>query len=290
VEFAKYREIPQYQQVNKGMSLDEFKTIFWWEWSHRLLGRVIGFVFLLPLVFFWWRGYLNRTLAPRLSLLFVLGGFQGAIGWWMVASGLAGRVSVAPYRLAVHLTFAFLLFAALIWIAGSLRERAARVVSPSVRTGAWTLLVIAFVQVFLGAIVAGLDAGLTYNSWPLMDGHFIPPLDRLLFIDPVWRNLFENTMTAQFMHRMTAYLLFIAAALHTFQARGTETAKSAKVLFGMVLGQAVLGIWTLLEIVPISLALAHQFGALAVIGHAVANVQRLTASAEVRSEPLPATA
>ncbi len=289
-EFAKYREIPQYQQVNRGMSLDEFKTIFWWEWSHRMLGRFIGFVFLLPLIFFWWRGYLNRKLAPRLALLFVLGGFQGAIGWWMVASGLAGRVSVAPYRLAVHLTFAFLLFAALIWIAGSLRERATRSVPSSVRTGAWIVLVIAFVQVFLGAIVAGLDAGLTYNSWPLMDGHFIPPADGLLFMAPVWRNLFENTMTAQFMHRMTAYLLFALAAFYAFQARGTETEKSAKVLFGMVLGQAILGIWTLLEIVPISLALAHQFGALAVIGHAVANVQRLTSSVETRSEPLPATA
>jgi cytochrome c oxidase assembly protein subunit 15 len=273
-EFAKYKEIPQYNQLNRGMSLGEFKTIYFWEWTHRLLGRVIGFVFLLPLIFFWARGYLSRALAPKLALLFVLGGLQGAIGWWMVTSGLANRVSVAPYRLAVHLTLAFLIFAALIWIAHSLGPQRRETIARSVRAGAWAVIAVAFVQVFLGAIVAGLDAGMSFNTWPLMDGHFIPPLDGLTPLEPVWRNLFENPMTAQFVHRMVGYALFVAATLHAWQTRGTALSKSAIVLFGLVTAQATIGILTLVHVVPISLALLHQFGALAVIGHAAPHVRR----------------
>ncbi|BCJ90671.1 heme A synthase [Terrihabitans soli] len=276
-EFAKYKEIPQYQQINRGMSLDEFKTIFFWEWGHRLLGRVIGFVFLLPLIFFWWRGYLSRSLAPKLAVLFVLGGLQGAVGWWMVASGLVDRVSVAPYRLAVHLTFAFFLFAAIIWVVRSLSPAKGERVPAGVRRGAFAVMIIAFVQVFLGAIVAGLDAGMTFTTWPLMDGHFIPGLDSLTAMEPAWRNLFENPMTSQFVHRMTAYLLLIAAILHAFQARGTAAGKSAIVLAGLVTLQAVLGILTLVHLVPIPLALAHQLGALFVIGHGTGHVWKVSA-------------
>lgn len=274
-EFSKYKQIPQYQQLNRGMSLDEFKTIFFWEWGHRLLGRVIGFVFLIPLIFFWWRGHLSRSLAPKLFVLFVLGGLQGAIGWWMVASGLVDRVSVAPYRLAVHLTFAFFLFAAIVWVVRSLSPRSESV-PPGVKWGAGAVLVMAFVQVFLGAIVAGLDAGLSFTTWPLMDGRLIPSLDSLTAMEPAWRNLFENPMTSQFVHRMTAYALLIAAILHAIQARGTPLGKSAIVLAGLVLLQAVLGVLTLVHLVPISLALAHQLGALFVIGHGAGHVQRTT--------------
>jgi cytochrome c oxidase assembly protein subunit 15 len=277
IEFEKYKQIPQYQQINRGMSLNEFKTIFFWEWGHRLLGRVIGFVFLVPLIFFWWRGYLSRALVPKLCLLFVLGGLQGAVGWWMVASGLVNRVSVAPYRLAVHLTFAFFLFAAIVWVVRSLSPKESEPVPANVRRGAWAVLIIAFVQVFLGAIVAGLDAGLSFTTWPLMDGQFIPGLDSLTVIEPAWRNLFENPMTSQFVHRMTAYALLIAAILHAVQARGTALGKSAIVLAGLVLLQAVLGIMTLVHLVPISLALAHQLGALFVIGHGAGHVQRASA-------------
>ncbi len=276
-EFAKYKQIPQYQQLNRGMTLGEFKTIYFWEWSHRLLGRVIGVVFALPLIFFWARGYLTRALVPKLVLLFVLGGLQGAIGWWMVASGLVGRVSVAPYRLAVHLTLAFFLFAALVWVARSLSPPRGEHVPRGVKIGAWAVLTLAFVQVFLGAIVAGLDAGLSFTTWPLMDGHFIPAFDNLTPLEPLWRNLFETPMTAQFVHRMTAYALFAAAGLHALQARGTPVSKSAVVLFGLVAAQAVLGVLTLVHLVPIPLALAHQFGALAVIGHGAGYVQRTNA-------------
>ncbi len=279
VEFGKYKQIPQYQQVNRGMSLDEFKTIFYWEWGHRLLGRIIGFVFLVPLIFFWVRGHLTRELAPKLLVLFFLGGFQGFIGWWMVASGLVNRVSVAPYRLAVHLTFAFFLFAALLWVVRSLSPAKGESVPPGVKKGAVALLVLAFVQVFLGAIVAGLDAGLTFTTWPLMDGRFIPAWMSLTPLEPIWRNLFENPMTAQFVHRMVAYALFVAAGLHVLQARGTPVAKSAIVLFGLVTAQAVIGIATLVHLVPISLALLHQLGALAVIGHATGYVYRVRQAA-----------
>jgi cytochrome c oxidase assembly protein subunit 15 len=277
-EFAKYQQIPQYEQINRGMSLDQFKTIFFWEWGHRLLGRVIGFVFLLPLIFFWWRGYLPKSLAPKLAVLFVLGGLQGAIGWWMVTSGLADRVSVAPYRLAVHLTFAFFLYAALIWTARSLSPPRDGTVPRGVRIGAWAVMIVAFVQVFLGAIVAGLDAGMSFTTWPLMDGHFIPALDSLTAMEPVWRNLFENPMTSQFVHRMTAYTLLIVAILHALQARGTSLRKSAVVLAVLVLVQAMLGILTLIHQVPIPLALAHQLGALFVIGHGSVHLWRASAA------------
>lgn len=276
-EFDKYKQIPQYQQVNRGMSLDEFKTIFLWEWAHRLLGRVIGFAFALPLLYFWFRGYLSRELAPKLILLFGLGGAQGAIGWWMVTSGLVNRVSVAPYRLAIHLTIAFLIFACLIWVARSLAPPRKEHVPAGVKAGAWIVLVIAFVQVFLGAIVAGLDAGMSFTTWPLMDGRFIPSSGSLLAMEPDWRNLFENPMTAQFVHRMVAYTLFIAAGLHALQARGTPVARSAVVLFGIVAVQACIGIVTLVHVVPISLALLHQFGALAVIGHGTGYLRRVSA-------------
>jgi cytochrome c oxidase assembly protein subunit 15 len=276
-EFAKYKQIPQYQQMNRGMILGEFKTIYFWEWSHRLLGRVIGIVFAVPLIFFWIRGYLTRALVPKLVLLFVLGGLQGAIGWWMVASGLVDRVSVAPYRLAVHLTFAFFLFAALVWVARSLSPPKGEHVPHGVKIGAQAVLALAFVQVFLGAIVAGLDAGLSFTTWPLMDGRLIPAFNILTPLEPLWRNLFETPITAQFVHRMTAYALLAATALHALQARGTPVSKSAIVLFGLVAGQAVLGVLTLVNLVPIPLALAHQFGALAVIGHATGYVQRTRA-------------
>ncbi len=276
-EFEKYKQIPQYQQVNRGMSLDEFKTIFWWEWVHRLLGRIIGFVFLLPLLFFWWRGYLTRELTPKLALLFGLGGLQGAIGWWMVTSGLADRVSVAPYRLGVHLTLAFIIFAAIVYVSRSLVRRSPPPISASVGWGARAVVLLAFVQVFAGAIVAGLDAGKSFTTWPLMDGYFIPPLDSMTPLDPGWRNLFENPMTSQFVHRMLAYALLTAAAVHAWQARGTPAARLAMGLFIVIAVQASIGIATLVHQVPMSLALLHQFVALAIIGHAAAYLQRVDA-------------
>ncbi len=282
-EFAKYRTIPEYQLVNKGMSLDDFKFIYWWEWSHRFLGRLIGLAFVIPFLWFLWRGLIGRALAWRLGGILALGGLQGFMGWYMVKSGLVERTDVSQYRLALHLTLACAIFAALVWTARSLAPRDARAAAPSrLRIGALVLLGLVFLQIYLGALVAGLDAGLTYNTWPLMDGRLFPPASELFLLDPAWRNLFENVLTVQFEHRMAAYLVLLAAALHAVQCVRAPQAASfgsgALVLLGVALGQAVLGIATLLTLVPLPLALAHQAGAVVVLAAATVQAQRLSAA------------
>ncbi|WP_427026038.1 COX15/CtaA family protein [Aureimonas ureilytica] len=285
-EFDLYRQIPQYQLVNKGMSLSEFQTIFWWEWAHRFLARSVGFAFALPLAFFWATGRVEPWLKPRLVGLLALGGLQGAIGWWMVASGLVERTDVSQYRLAVHLTMACVIFAATLWIAKGLSPR--RVAPPptghSAKVG-YLLVALALVQIYLGGLVAGLDAGLSFNTWPLMDGQLVP--SNLLAMSPAWRNFFENVMTVQFTHRCGAYLLFTVAVVHAFAARrlapGSRHAKMATHLAGMVTVQAALGITTLLLQVPIGWALLHQAGALLVLGGAVFHARELKGA-----YPLPA--
>ena len=277
-EFDKYRQIPQYQQVNRGMSLDEFKYIFWWEWGHRLLGRLIGFVFLLPFLFFLWRGLIDRALGWKLSGLFVLGGMQGAVGWWMVASGLVNRVDVSQYRLATHLTLACIILAATVAVAVSLKAPAERRPSPDwLRGYARILFAVVVLQIFLGGLVAGLDAGLTYTTWPLMDGHIIPPAADLFVQQPVWRNFFENVLTVQFNHRLVAYLLLALALGHWLSARrvGGAVRRRATLILGLVGAQAFLGVWTLVHQVPIDIALAHQFGATLVLIAVTVNLVRL---------------
>src|SRR5215471_11455515 len=207
-EFDKYKTIPQYRERNAGMSLDEFKTIYWWEWSHRVLARLIGGAFLMPFLFFLWRGWIEPSLRPRLWTIFGLGAALGAVGWWMVSSGLADRVNVSQYRLAFHLTLASVIFTAIVWTAQGLMPRPPIEAPQRIRTGAMALLVLVVLQIYLGALVAGLRAGLIYNTWPLIDGALVPDSSRLLFETPLWRNFFENTLTAQFDHRMVAYVLF----------------------------------------------------------------------------------
>ena len=168
------KTIPQYRELNRGMSLDDFKTIYWWEWTHRLLGRLIGAAFLLPFLFFLWRGWIEPRWRARLWGIFGLGALQGAVGWWMVASGLSERVSVSQYWLAFHLTLASVIYAALLWTAQRLAPRPALEAPARIRAGAAALLVLVLVQIYLGALVAGLDAGLTYNTWPLIDGALVP--------------------------------------------------------------------------------------------------------------------
>ncbi|MCS0503534.1 COX15/CtaA family protein [Ancylobacter mangrovi] len=281
-EFEKYRQIPQYQQINRGMSLEQFKYIFWWEWGHRLLGRLIGFVFLLPFLFFLWRGLIDRALGVKLGGLFVLGGLQGAVGWWMVASGLVNRVEVSQYRLATHLTLACLILAATVAVAVSLKPLAARQAVPQWLRGYSRLLLgIVVLQIFLGGLVAGLDAGLTYTTWPLMDGHMVPPVQNLLLLQPAWRNFFENVLTVQFDHRLVAYLLLALAIGNWLSARRVHgaVAKRALLILALVCTQAFLGIVTLINQVPIDIALAHQFGATIVLIAATVNVVRIHQSA-----------
>jgi heme a synthase len=283
-EFAKYQQIPEYQLINKGMSLEAFKAIFWWEWAHRLLGRLIGVVFIVPLAWFWATGRIGRGLAPQLFGIFILGGLQGAIGWWMVASGLTERTDVSQYRLAIHLTFACVILAYILWVAVGLRDVRATA-PPQFRAVAGAILILVFLQIFLGGLMAGLDAGLVSDSWPLMNGALIP--GGLLFQDPVWRNVFDNPVTVHFDHRVGGYLLFLVVLAHAWQVRGTAYARRAVSLAILVTLQAALGIANVLLAVPLWLALLHQFGAIAVLGHAVSNLRRMLPA---REQPVAAAA
>jgi heme a synthase len=284
--FEGYKAIPQYRQMNAGMSLDEFKTIFWWEWSHRFLGRFIGVAYFLPFLYFLWRGGLGAELKRRLWGIFALGALQGAVGWWMVASGLSERVEVSQYRLATHLVLALLIFASIIWTLRRLTEPVPSLAPARLKISAIVLLALTFVQLHLGALVAGLRAGKIYNTWPDIDGGLIPSAARLFFDAPWWRNLFENTLTVQFEHRMVAYALFVLAVLHAVDAARSRVDRAVVVgalwLFGVVAVQATLGILTLLHQAPMDFALTHQAVAILVLTCSVFQVERLTRS---RREP-----
>jgi cytochrome c oxidase assembly protein subunit 15 len=274
--FEKYQAIPQYREINSGMSLEAFKAIYWWEWAHRLLGRVIGVAFLLPFLFFLWRGWIASSLRPWLWFIFGLGALQGAVGWWMVASGLAERVEVSQYRLATHLLLACLIYVELIFTARRM-DTPADAVSPladgrggaRIRAGAIALVVLVLAQIYLGALVAGLRAGYAYNTWPLIDGALVPDAARLFFDTPLWRNFFENVLTVQFDHRMLAYAIFVIALLHALDVAGAIKDRHARigafVLFAAVVLQMGLGIATLVWVVPLWLGLLHQAGAMLVL-------------------------
>ena len=289
-EFDKYKTIPQYEKMNRGMSLAEFKTIFWWEWAHRQLARVIGAAFLLPFLWFLWRGFVEPGLRPRLWAIFGLGALQAAVGWWMVASGLAGRTEVSQYRLAFHLTLACVIYVAIVWTAERLVARPAPAVALRLRVTANVLVVLVLAQIYLGALTAGLRAGLTYNTWPLIDGALVPSAAHLFFDQPLWRNFFENTLTVQFDHRMMAYTVLVLALLHAGDAlwmkgRGPVVI-DAVVLALAVMLQAALGVLTLLYQVPIALGLAHQGMALIVL--TIASLHAARAASDVTLPPDPA--
>jgi heme a synthase len=257
--FDLYRQSPQYALLNHGMSLSAFKTIYWWEWAHRELGRFIGLVYIAGFLWFVGRRSVSARTGWILAGVGVLLGAQGVVGWIMVASGLKpGMTAVAPLKLTLHLLMAALLFAALVALfvrlGGARRETA----SPGARLGARATVVLAFVQIALGGLVAGHEAGLAYNTWPLMDGGVVP--GGLGMLTPLWRNLFENLATIQFDHRIGAYVL--AATIFAYAVRmrrGAKPAQSRAILMSvLVIAQVALGISTLLEVVPLGLALAHQ--------------------------------
>jgi cytochrome c oxidase assembly protein subunit 15 len=279
-EFEKYKLIPQYAKLNLGMSLDDFKFIYWWEWSHRLLGRLIGFVFFVPMLLFWLRGWLTPKLAWKLAGLMVLGGSQGLLGWWMVASGLEDRTEVSQYRLAMHMTLACVIFAAIVWVAASLTDKRDSGTLPTAAKAIAALLVpLVLVQIFMGGLVAGLRAGLSYNTWPLMDGHFIPQVSNLYIMAPSWVNHFENALTVQFQHRMVAYLIVMLALSQALLAirYGSGAARGrAALIAAIALGQAAIGVMTLLLVVPLWSAILHQFGGIVLLAAATVHVQRLT--------------
>ncbi|MBI3703294.1 MAG: COX15/CtaA family protein [Rhizobiales bacterium] len=277
-EFEKYKEIPQYRELNRGMQLAQFKVIYYWEWSHRVLARLTGAVFLLPFLFFLWRGYIPPGLRLRLWTIFTGGALLGVVGWWMVSSGLAGStlVKVSQYRLAFHMTFACLIYAGVLWTAQQLAPRRPSDTPKLLRFGALALAALLLVQIYLGALVAGLDAGLKYNTWPTIDGEWIPALDRMLFISPPWRNLFENDLVVQINHRMLADGIWALALLQVYGAwRLRGELDGAVMLAVLVTLQAALGIVTLLYEAPLALSLSHQVAAIVVFTYSVVYAERL---------------
>ena len=265
--FEKYTLIPEYQIQNRGMSLGDFKFIYWWEWAHRILGRFIGVAFAVPLIYFALTWKIETRLWLRLLALLALGGAQGALGWYMVSSGLIDRVDVSQYRLAAHLALAALIFAAIIWVAKGAGARR-HYPSSSDDWFAVFLVLLIFLQIAAGGFVAGLDAGQGYSTWPKMDGQWIP--SGLLQMTPGWLNFFENALTVQFDHRFLAYFILLAAVIHAWRSFTLP----AMILAYAVITQACLGVLTLLLHVPLGVALVHQAGAMIVLAAAVWNLHK----------------
>ncbi|MGD9828274.1 MAG: COX15/CtaA family protein [Hyphomicrobiaceae bacterium] len=275
--FAKYKQIPQYREINRGMSLAAFKQIFWWEWLHRFLARMIGFAFAIPLAIFWLRRHIDSGLALKLLAILALGGLQGFIGWIMVASGLVDRTSVSHYRLTIHLGLAILILGLVFLMARSMSAPEGSTCRSSVafRRSAYGLAGVVYLQILLGALVAGLHAGLSHNTWPLMDGRLIP--NGLGVMSPWYVNLFENVLTVQFNHRMLAYILVIWASVHFYlsltTSQGERIRFGAGALVAALLLQVVVGIYTLITFVPVMLALLHQATAVFVLLVAFSHAQ-----------------
>lgn len=265
VYFKKYQATQQYRRVNYGMTLEGFKEIFWLEYFHRLLGRLLGAVFLLPFLYFLFRKKLTPKLSKGLAAIFLLGAAQGFMGWYMVKSGLANTTSVSQYRLAAHLSLAFCIMGAIMWTALDLRQTKATANDYTSKSFRFSLLatLMIFFMVFLGALVAGTAAGFSYNTFPLMDGKWVP--DGLFSMKPWQVNLFENTITIQFAHRLMALIITISVVLlimHIFRTNQATIAKKAAITLGLAVAlQIGLGIATLLLVVPVPLAALHQAGA-----------------------------
>jgi cytochrome c oxidase assembly protein subunit 15 len=258
--FAKYQAHPEYHKVNLGMTLDEFKAIFWLEYVHRLWGRIIGVAFLAPFVVFLWKGWIERSLAPRLAAVFVLGALQGVLGWYMVKSGLIDDPNVSQYRLTAHFGLAVVIYGYMLWVAlGLLRPQSASAPRGLVRA-TWALTALIFATMLSGGFVAGLDAGFAYNTFPLMDGALVPP--GLFELTPWYLNFFENIATVQFNHRMLAIAVVVGVFAFWWRVRRAGLSPGARrPVHGLALAAAIqagLGIATLLLMVPTPLAAAHQ--------------------------------
>jgi cytochrome c oxidase assembly protein subunit 15 len=272
--FAKYRETPEFREVNSHMTLTEFKPIFWMEWAHRLLGRVIGLAYLLPFLYFLLRGRIGGTLGWRLTGIFALGALQGAMGWFMVKSGLVDDPRVSQYRLTAHLGLAFAIYGLMFWEALALLRPRSRVLAPRLaslrRLSAW-LVGLIFFMVLTGGLVAGIRAGFAYNTFPLMNGQVIP--DEIFALSPWWENFFSNMATVQFTHRLVAWLLALFIPWLWLRCRGAALPAAARLachgLLAALALQVALGVTTLLLVVPLALAAAHQAGAVVLFSAAL---------------------
>jgi len=275
-EFEAYRQYPEYQKVNAGMSLDEFKQIFFWEYFHRVLGRLIGLVFFIPFMYFLIRKQIKSELKPKLWLMFFLGGLQGLIGWWMVKSGLVDHPDVSHYRLTVHLGLAVLIYLYVFWVAlGLMKERSTTLRRPYDQLARWVVILI-FVQILLGGLVAGLGAGFVHNTWPMMDESIIP--SGLFDMAPWYMNLTENIMTVQFNHRLLAYVitgLGISLWFKLYHHEQKAIGYAAHLFLAALSAQVVLGILTLIYVIPIPLAAAHQGGSVVLLSASLIVLHRL---------------
>jgi cytochrome c oxidase assembly protein subunit 15 len=270
--FGKYQLTPEFRKVNHAMSLSEFKGIFWWEYFHRLLGRLIGLAFLLPLLWFWRYGRIDRPLTLKLAGIFVLGGLQGAMGWYMVKSGLVDDPRVSQYRLTAHLALALAIYAAMLWTAlGLLYPRAASARRPGLRRFSWVITALLAYMVITGGFVAGIRAGRAYNTFPLMNGDWVPP--EIFLLEPWYLNFFNNMATVQFDHRLGAWLLAFLVPWFWLKARrlapDARTRLALYLLLALLALQIALGIATLLLAVPVALGAAHQGGAVLLLGAAL---------------------
>ena len=278
VEFEKYRQIPQYKLLNQGMTLSEFKEIYAWEWGHRQLGRLIGLAFFAPLAWFWLRGALTMRLAATLLGIGALGGLQAAVGWIMVASGLEpGMTAVAPIKLTLHLLIASAILVCLVWVASGLTLGApGPEAGTAARRGSRVLLGLVLVQIAAGGLVAGSKAGLTYNTWPLMDGELIPAAAKLFVVSPWIENFIDNVTLVQFNHRLLAYAVVALAIWHAWRLAhdgASAAACRARALTGLTLAQGALGISTLLLVVPLWAGVAHQILALLILAMAAVHAR-----------------
>ncbi len=273
--FADYQRFPEFREINAGMTLEDFRTIFLIEYFHRLWGRLIGLAFLVPFVVFFARGWIDKRLLPKLLVMFVLGGLQGAVGWYMVQSGLVDEPDVSAYRLTVHLALAVAILGYILWVAMGLLAPASEGPAPAATGGlrrfAWGVVGVVFTTILSGGLVAGNNAGFAYNTFPTMDGEWIP--NELFALDPLWVNFFEDVTTLQFDHRLLALLTVTGVLAFWAWARRTNlrwrTRLAVDVLAMTVLIQAALGISTLLLVVPLPLALLHQGGAVALFSAAL---------------------
>ena len=264
--FEKYKQFPEYQKINRGMSLEGFKSIFMYEYLHRVLGRLIGVIFLLPMLYFWLRGRVRPGLMPKLVVLFFMGGFQGLLGWYMVKSGLVNDPHVSQYRLTAHLGVAVAIYAYMLWVAFDLlfpRPESSAAAPPVYARWSLALVVLVYLMILSGGLVAGTRAGFAYSTWPLMGPSFIPA--GLYNSSPAWMAMFEDITTIQFNHRMFAYLLFVLIngfAFMVYRNIDRARAKTGAILLVLaLLLQVGLGISTLLLHVPVTVAAAHQGGA-----------------------------
>lgn len=265
--FQKYQQSPEYQQKNFHMDVHQFKSIFWFEYSHRLLGRFIGVVFLLPFLFFLFSRRFEKRMIPQLITMFILGGLQGLLGWYMVKSGLVDKPDVSQYRLTAHLGAALVIYIYMFWFALTLLHPRPAENNTGLRRFSKGLTLFVFVTALSGGFVAGLDAGFAYNTFPLMDGHLIP--EAYIIIQPAWLNIFENIPAVQFNHRLLAVTLFITVVIFWWMAQKHSLEKRTRIAIHLLLltaiAQLTLGISTLLMHVPVPLASAHQGGALVLL-------------------------